>query len=194
MTEEQLKERKEALLAVVESPAYVPMKLKEIAMLLDVPRERREELKEVLDALVAEGKVSLSKRGKYKKPEAFLLTGSFFGHEKGFGFVAVEGREQDIFIPADKTGGAMHKDVVQVTAEPVQAGRRAEGAVVRVLERANSTLVGYYQKSNVYGFVVPDNKKISEDIFIPQGRDRGAVSGHKVVVRITDYGDRKSVV
>ena len=70
MTEELLKERKEAMLALINDPTYVPMKIKELAMLLDVPREKRDELKEVLDALVADGKVGLSKRGKYGKPEA----------------------------------------------------------------------------------------------------------------------------
>ena len=69
MTEEALKERKEGLLALMEDPSYVPMKLKELSMLLNVPRERREELKEVLDALIADGKIVLSKRGKdvYKR-------------------------------------------------------------------------------------------------------------------------------
>lgn len=188
MTEELMKQRKEMLTALMQEPTYVPMKLKELAMLLDVPREQREELKEVLDALVAEGKVGLSKRGKYGKPEAFALVGTFTGHAKGFGFVTVEGQDQDYYIPADKTGGAMHGDRVQIAAGAVYPGRRTEAAVVKVLEHANQTLVGYYQKSKNFGFVVPDNQKIAQDIFIPQGKDMGAVTGHKVVVRITDYG------
>ena len=188
MTEELMKQRKEMLTALMQEPTYVPMKLKELAMLLDVPREQREELKEVLDALVAEGKVGLSKRGKYGKPEAFALVGTFTGHAKGFGFVTVEGQDQEYYIPADKTGGAMHGDRVQIAAGAVYPGRRTEAAVVKVLEHANQTLVGYYQKSKNFGFVVPDNQKIAQDIFIPQGKDMGAVTGHKVVVRITDYG------
>lgn len=160
-------------------------------MLLNVPREQRDELKEVMDALVAEGKVGLSKRGKYGKPEAFALVGTFTGNAKGFGFVTIEGQEQDIFIPADKTGDALHGDKVQIVASAARTGRRAEGAVIRVLERANETLVGYYQKSKNFGFVIPDNQKISADIFIPQGKDMGAVNGHKVVVRLTDYGGER---
>lgn len=191
MTEELLKQRKEMMLQLIQDPTYVPMKLKELAMLLDVPRERRDELKEVMDALVAEGKVGLSKRGKYGKPEAFALIGTFTGNAKGFGFVTIEGQEQDIFIPAGKTGGAMHGDKVQIVASAAQTGRRAEGAVIRVLERANETLVGYYQKSKNFGFVIPDNQKINADIFIPQGRDMGAVNGHKVVVRLTEYGGER---
>lgn len=191
MTEELLRQRKENILSVIESPAYVPMKIKEIAMLLGIPREQREELKEVLDALVADGKVGLSKRGKYGKPENFALIGTFSGHTKGFGFVAIDGQEQDVYIPADKTGGAMHGDRVQITAAAASPGRRAEGAVIKVLERANQTLVGFYQKNKSYGFVVPDNQKIGQDIFIPQGKDMGAVTGHKVVVKILDYGSER---
>lgn len=191
MTEELLEERKKRMYELVQDPTYVPMKLKELAMLLNVPREQRDELKEVMDMLVAEGKVSLSKRGKYGKPESFVLVGIFTGNAKGFGFVTIEGQDQDIYIPADKTGGAMHGDRVQITASAARSGKRAEGAVVRVLERANATLVGYYQKNKNFGFVVPDNQKIAEDIFIPQGKDMGAVTGHKVLVRITDYGGER---
>ena len=191
MTDTVLQERKNHLLALMEDPAYVPMKLKELAMLLDVPRERREELKEVLDALIAEGKIGLSRRGKYGKPERSLLTGTFSGTGKGYGFVTVEGLEQDIFIPAERTKDALHGDRVQVTAEPARPGRRPEGTILRVLERANQTLVGYYQKSRHFGFVIPDNQKIGADVFIPEGKDLGAVTGHKVVVRLTDYGGER---
>ncbi len=188
MTEELMKQRKEMLAALVQEPAFVPMKLKELAVFLDIPREQREELKEVLDVLVAEGKIGLSKRGKYGKPERFALVGIFTGNAKGFGFVTVEGQEGDYYIPADKTGEAMHGDRVQIVAGAAQQGKRAEAQVVRVLEHANETLVGYFQKNKSFGFLVPDNQKIGRDIFIPQGKDMGAVNGHKVVVRITDYG------
>lgn len=183
-----MKERKEQLLTLMKDPSYVPMKLKELAILLDVPKERREELAEVLDVLVAEGKLSLSKRGKYKIPEASVLAGIYSGTARGFGFVSIDGWQQDVFIPADKTGSAMHGDRVQICVEFQRQDRRAEGAVIRVLERTNRTVVGYYQKSKNYGFVVPDNRKLGQDIFIPQGKDFGAVNGHKVVVEITDYG------
>lgn len=188
IVENLMRERKQQLLSAIGDPAYVPMKLKELAILLDVPRERREELEEVLEALIAEGKLAVSKKGKYSIPEASVLAGVFSGTAKGYGFVAAEGQEQDVFIPAGRTGGAMHGDRVQVSVEPPQRGRRAEGTVTRVLERVNQTVVGYYQKSQNYGFVVPDNRKLGQDIFIPQGKDMGAVDGHKVVARITDYG------
>lgn len=189
MTEELLKQRKEMLVQLVHDKTYVPMKLKELAMLLSVPKEQRDELKEVLDILIAEGKIGISKKGKYGKAEEFALVGTFSGHAKGFGFVTIEGREQDVFIPADKTKGAMDGDKVQIVIEGESRGRRAEGAVLRILEHANKTVIGFYQKNKNFGFVLPDNQKLGQDIFIPQGKDMGAVTGHKVIVRITDFGD-----
>ena len=189
MTEELLKQRKEMLVQLVHDKTYVPMKLKELAMLLFVPKEQRDELKEVLDILIAEGKIGISKKGKYGKAEEFALVGIFSGHAKGFGFVTIEGREQDVFIPADKTKGAMDGDKVQIVIEGEARGKRAEGAVLRILEHANKTVIGFYQKNKNFGFVLPDNQKLGQDIFIPQGKDMGAVTGHKVIVRITDFGD-----
>ena len=189
MDRELLEERKRQIEALFGDPAYRPMKVKEMAILMDIPKSRRNELQEVLDALVAEGKAGVSKKGKYGKPDAFTFTGLFSGTQKGFGFVTVEGWEEDVFIPPDRTGGALHGDRVQITVEDGKRGRRSEGTVVRVLERANREIVGYYQKNKNFGFVVPDNQKIGCDLFIPQGKDMGAVSGHKVVARITDYRD-----
>ena len=188
MTEELLKQRKEMLTDLVNDKTYVPMKLKELAVFLNIPKHQREELKEVLDILISEGKVGISKKGKYGKPDESSPIGIFCGHAKGFGFVTIEGREQDIYIPAEKTGGAMHGDRVQIVVETENSGRRPEGAVVRILEHANKTVVGFYQKNKSFGFVLPDNQKLSQDIFIPQGMDMGAVTGHKVVVQITDFG------
>ena len=189
MTEELLKQRKEMLVQLVHDKTYVPMKLKELAMLLSVPKEQRDELKEVLDILIAEGKIGISKKGKYGKAEEFALAGTFSGHAKGFGFVTIEGREQDVFILADKTKGAMDGDKVQIVIEGEARGKRAEGAVLRILEHVNKTVIGFYQKNKNFGFVLPDNQKLGQDIFIPQGKDMGAVTGHKVIVRITDFGD-----
>ena len=189
MTEELLKQRKEMLVQLVHDKTYVPMKLKELAMLLSVPKEQRDELKEVLEILIAEGKIGISKKGKYGKAEEFALAGTFSGHAKGFGFVTIEGREQDVFIPADKTKGAMDGDKVQIVIEGEARGKRAEGAVLRILEHVNKTVIGFYQKNKYFGFVLPDNLKLGQDIFIPQGKDMGAVTGHNVIVRITDFGD-----
>lgn len=202
MEKELLEQRKQILTELMDDKAYVPMKAKELAILLNIPKSQREDLMEVLDALVAEGRIGVSKKGKYGKAETFSVNGIFSGHPKGFGFVTVEGMEQDVFIPEDKTGAALHGDRVQIVVEPDSrmsgsrsgmgsGGRRAEGSVIRVLEHANQEVVGYYQKNKNFGFVIPDNQKLAKDIFIPQGCDMGAVTGHKVVVKITDFGSEK---
>lgn len=131
MTELLMKQRKEGMLALIEDPTYVPMKLKELAMLVGIPKEQRGELQEVMDELVAEGKVGVTKRGKYGKPEIVSLIGMFSGNARGFGFVTIEGQDQDIFIPGDKTGGALHGDKVQIVMGPparqTPGGRRHQG-------------------------------------------------------------------
>ncbi|MCI9148370.1 MAG: ribonuclease R [Hungatella sp.] len=180
------------LLKLFEEKSYVPMKLKELAVFLDIPKSGRDDLKEVLDGLLEEGKIGVSKKGKYGKARDFARVGMFTGHARGFGFVTVEGFEQDIFIPGEKTAGAMNGDKVQVAVEENHTkGRRPEGFIVQILERANKTVIGYYQKNKSYGFVLPDNQKLNQDIFIPQGKDMGAVTGHKVVAKITDYGGER---
>ena len=98
----------------MDEKAYVPMKAKELAMLLDIPKSQRGELQEVLDELTAEGIIGISKKGKYAKPETFSVNGIFGSHLRGFGFVTVEGMDQDVFIPEEKTGAALHGDRVQI--------------------------------------------------------------------------------
>ena len=117
---DKFEERKNTIYALICDDLYVPMKVKEIAILLDIPKTSRAELQEVLDALVAEGKVEVSKKGKYAKAQSRTLTGVFESNARGFGFVRVEGEDEDIFIGKDDRGGAIHNDTVQVqiTASP----------------------------------------------------------------------------
>lgn len=190
MEKEQLKKRKKIIYELICDSLYVPMKLKEMAMLLSVPKERRKELEEALNALIEDGKVELSKRGKYSKASGNLRVGTFTGHAKGFGFVTVEGEDEDIYISADKVNGALHKDVVQVSIDESSSGRRREGSVVKVISRGLSCIVGTYASSKTFGFVIPDDPKIALDVFVPVERSKGAVSGHKVVVKIIDYGKK----
>ena len=172
---------------------YVPMKIKELAIVLGVKKEDRPQLEQILEELMAEGRIERSKRGKFSKSEVKKMTGTFQAHPKGFGFVSVEGQQEDIFIPESETHGAMHMDTVEISVSPVADGRRREGSVLRIMERGMQQLVCTYEQSKTFGFAVPDNPKFGSDIFIPQERAKGAVSGHKVVVEITDYGkkDRK---
>ena len=193
MDREQFEKRKKMIYELICDELYVPMKIKEMAILLSVPKEKRQELQEVLDALIAEGKIEVSKKGKYTKAEGNYITGTFTSHQRGYGFVTIEGEEEDIFIPAEDTGGAFHKDVVQITVSSAVTGRRREGKVVKILSHGITQVVGTYENSKNFGFVVPDDPKINKDIFVPRERSKGAVSGHKVVAEITDYGkkDRK---
>lgn len=190
MEKEQFEKRKKVIYDLICDDLYVPMKIKEIAMLLSVSKERRGELEEVLGALQKEGKIQVSERGKYSKASGNLRTGAFTAHAKGFGFVTVEGEPEDIFIPADKTGGAFHQDVVQIAVDASSSGKRREGSVVKIISHGLSRVVGTYMSCKTFGFVVPDDDKIGQDIFVPSERSKGAVSGHKVVVKVTDYGKK----
>ena len=188
MEKKSLEERKKIIYDLICDSHYVPMKQKELAILLQVPREQRQELVEVLDALLADGKIQLSKRGRYSKAETKTVVGTFTSHAKGFGFVSVEDREEDIFIGENDTGDAFLGDTVEVALKGKNSEKRQEGVVVKVLAHTITEVVGTFEKSKNFGFVVPDNQRITCDIFIPLERTKGAVTGHKVVAEITDYG------
>ena len=168
---------------------YVPMKIKELSIVLGVSKQDRPVLERILTELIGEGKIEITKRGKYHKSQVKLLVGTFTSHPKGFGFVTIEDMDEDVFIPADKTLDAMHKDTVEIQVISGKApGKRAEGVVTKIVERGMKTVVGTYESSKNFGFVVSDDPKFSKDIFIPLERSKGAVAGHKVVVEITSYG------
>ena len=130
----------------------------------------------------------MTSKGKYIKSEGKYLIGTFTAHARGFGFVSIEGEEEDIFIPESQVHGAFHMDTVQVAVTSENSGKRREGTITKIISRGTTRIVCTYEKSKTFGFAVPDNPKFGSDIFIPQERSKGAVSGHKVVVEITDYG------
>ena len=182
--------RKKLICELMEDAMYAPMKEKELAVFLQVSAQEREEFRKVLDELLDEGRLEVTKRGRYKKPEEKVVTGMFTGSQKGFGFLEAEGREEDLFIPESKTGGAFPGDTVQAVVLPGRRGKRQEAEVIKIVERGIRQLVGTFEKNRGFGFVVPDNVKIPSDIFVPLERSKGAANGHKVVVEITDYGGR----
>lgn len=190
MNREIFKERKKKIYEFMCNDLYVPMKEKELAILFQVPKEQRLELKEVLEVLLEEGKIEISKRGKYSKAQDHLVTGVFESNQKGFGFLRMEGEEEDIFIPEPEVNGALHLDTVQIKIVAEKRGKRKEGSIVKIIERGSDKIVGTYESSKNFGFVVPDNQKILKDIFIPLENSKGAVAGHKVVCEITDYGKK----
>lgn len=184
--------RKKVIYDFICDDLYVPMKLKEIAMVLGVPKEQKEELKKVLDTLVEDGKITLSKRGKYTKGQTKRFTGVFQAHPRGFGFVIREGVDEDVFISEENINGAFQGDEVEfIITKSSEAGRRTEGKVVRILSHSTTKIVGLYEKCKSYGFVRPDNQRILSDIYIPEGKEKGAMTGHKVVVSLTSYGGER---
>ena len=206
------KKRKKLIYDIMCCKEYVPMRAKELAVLLEIPAGKREELHKVLDELLKEGKISINKRGRYeavrgkenrskeknskeknrKERKQNNLTGTFIGNAKGFGFVRPENEEEeDIFVSEENIGNAFHMDTVQVQIlREGSSEHRREGAVIKVLEHGMETVVGTFEKSDSFGFLVPDNRKIAKDIFIPLEHTKGAVTGDKIVAQIRSYGSK----
>lgn len=186
--DQTFEKRKKVIYDFICDDLYVPMKIKEIAVVLQIPREQRDELKEILDALVEEGKIALSKRGKYSKGKTERLKGIFQANPRGFGFITLENEGDDVFVPEENINGALQGDEVEFIITGTPGGRRREGRVVRVLSHSVTHIVGLYEKNKNYGFVRPDNQRYLTDIYIPEGKSMDAISGHKVVVELTSYG------
>ncbi len=191
MNGNNFEQRKKTICDLMASDLYVPMKEKELAVVLQVAKNDREELKKVLEALLLERKIQISKRGKYSICDTTDLVGTFISNAKGFGFVEIEGQKEDYYVPEIYTNGAFHRDTVRIELLPAKSGKRQEVKIVEIISRGMTQLVGTFQKSQNFGFVVPDNGKVSSDIFIPREKCKGAVDGHKVVVELTDYGDER---
>lgn len=187
---ENFERRKKIVYDFICSDLYVPMKIKELVIMLEVSKSDRPQLECILEELIEEGKITLSKRGKYSKAEIVQKTGTFTAHPKGFGFVTIDGEEEDIFIPPTEVNGALHTDTVEIAVTPASVGRRREGKVLRIVERGMKQVVCTFEQSKNFGFGVPDNPRFGNDIFIPLERSKGAVSGHKVVVELTSYGGK----
>ncbi|WP_373598975.1 ribonuclease R [Paraclostridium bifermentans] len=189
-------ELKAKLIGLVSEAAYNPLKKEELAMIFDIHHTEMPMFYNFLDELVEDGYLILTKKGKYTSPNQMgLFVGKLISHKKGFGFVeSDEEYKQDLFIPADSLNGAMHNDrvIAEITAEATDE-KRAEGRIIKVVERAITDVVGTFQNCKNFGFVVPDNKKFNKDIFVPKKFFNGARENDKVVCRITQWPteDRK---
>ena len=126
---------------------------------------------------------------KKKNKKNQKLEGIFIANEKGYGFIEVEDDEkEDFFVPSKSTNGALDGDVVQfVMYKQKTNDRRAEAKVVKILRREKETVVGVFQKSKNFGFVVPDDKRFQTDIFISKKNSKNAKNLDKVVVKIIKY-------
>lgn len=169
---------------------YIPMKIKEMAVVLRVTPEQRQELRRILDVLMEEGKITVSKRGKYSLARTVPLKGKFQANARGFGFVLPEDGTEDVFIPEEERNGAFEGDQVEYIITSTPQGKRRQGRIIKILSHTVTQIVGLYEKEKGFGFVRPDNQKYFCDIYIPQGKEAGAMSGHKVVAKITSYGSK----
>ncbi|WP_203364536.1 ribonuclease R [Bacillus sp. REN10] len=188
--EQETKQYVEQLLTYMKEESYKPLTVKELEEALGI--EDSSDFKEFVKALVymeEKGLVVRTRANRYGLPEKMnLIRGKISGHAKGFAFLlAEEPGMDDIFIPPHETNGALNGDIALVRVTSETSGSRREGTVVRILERGKSEIVGTYTDSKHFGFVIPDDKKFASDIFIPKEVTKGAIEGHKVVVKITSY-------
>lgn len=179
---------KERLLGLINDPAYTPLKKEELALIFDIHPTEMPMFYNFLEELEEDGYIGKTKKGKIASPKSMgYFVGKFVAHRKGFGFVeSDEEYTQDLFIPAADVNGAMHNDrVVAEITKPATDERRAEGAIIKVLEREITKVVGEFQSNKTFGFVIADEKKFNQDIYISKKYFSGAKDGDKVVVQIT---------
>ncbi|MEJ8307339.1 ribonuclease R [Saccharibacillus sacchari] len=186
----------EMLLGFMREDAYKPMTYQELEQHFGIEdAETFREFMNMLNSLEEDGEVVLTRTQRYGVPERMdLLRGRLQTHAKGFGFLIPEDREHaDVYINASDMLSAMNGDTVLIRiASRRSSNGRMEGEVVRIVKRAVTQIVGTYQDEESFGFVLPDDKRITRDIFIPAGRAGGAINGQKVVVRIISYPDGRA--
>lgn len=180
----------ERLLSFMKEEAYKPLTVEELEEAFQL--EDADEFKKLiitLNKMEEKGLIVRTRANRYGVPEKMnLIRGTLVGHARGFAFVEPdEPGFDDVFIPPGELNHAMHGDKVLVRLSPKTSGARQEGTVIRILERGITEIVGTFTESKNFGFVIPDDKKIVNDIFIPKNASNGAVEGHKVIVRLTSY-------
>ncbi|MDT8717889.1 ribonuclease R [Clostridium sp. 19966] len=172
---------------------YRPMDLFKLADILGVADVDIKILRKMLKAMEKEGVILKNSNEKYGLTDKMgIIKGKFQGNQRGFGFLIPYEERDDLFIPANAVNGAMNGDIVlaKITSEAIH-GKRIEGEIIKVLERANQTLVGVYEDSKNFGFVVADDKRIYNDIFIPKGEKNHAKNGDVVIIEITRWPEAR---
>lgn len=180
----------EEILEYMRTEAYKPLTANELEEIFEITDA--EDFKVLIKALVQmeeRGLVVRTRSNRYGLPEKMnLIRGILSGHAKGFAFLLPDEEGiDDVFIPPHEKNGAMNGDHVLVRVTSSRQNGKKEGTVVRIIERSNDKVVGTFSKSKHFGFVLPDDKKFSSDIFIPKEADMGAVDGHKVIVKLTEF-------
>lgn len=187
-------EMKNKLLSFMKEDAYKPLSYDELLWEFQGEFGNASEFDEVLNSLLEDGSIILTKKNKYGVTERMnMIPGRIQGNKKGFGFLIPDNKEiKDLFIPAENLNGAMNNDrvIVRLTAGEI-GSKKSEGEVVKILKRANEKVVGTFESSKGFGFVVPDDPRIYQDIFISKSDFNGAKDGYKVVVQITQWPEGK---
>ena len=188
---------KESIVTYIENEAVRPLSEEELAEALGAESvEQLVQLKTFLKELEDEGVLVLSRKNRYGLPEQFnLLKGKISRHPKGFGFLISENPElEDLYIHASDLNGALNGDkVIARIKRPAgfdaRTGTkfRAEGEVIRILARNVQHIVGTFESSKHFAFVIPDDKKFGSDIFISKDNFNGARNGMKVLVEIITW-------
>lgn len=184
---------REVLISFMKEKAYKPMSLKELSKIFGIGKKESKEFAILLNEMEKDGEIIKNRAELYGIPERMgILKGVFAANQKGFGFVIVEEDRPDIFIPASNVSSAMNNDIVLVKIlKDENNGKKSEGEIIRIVERKNKKLVGIYEDSRNFGFVVPDDKKIGQDVFISKNDRNGARTGQIVVVEITSWPEKR---
>jgi ribonuclease R len=181
---------REIIIEFMEEKNYKPMLKEELAVHFDIGKGELKEFYKILDSLEKEGIIIRNNKDKYGLIKSdYLVVGVLQGHERGYGFVIPHDKtKDDIFIPAENMNSAMHGDtVVANILKRQEADRRMEGEIVRILDRANTTVIGTFEDNGHFGFLIPDDHRLAYDIFIPKAHTGGAKDKQKVIVEITKW-------
>lgn len=184
----------EHLLDFMREKAYKPMTEGELISALNIDPRETDLLLKTLNYLEKQGLVVKNRRGKYGVPEKMnLIVGKLEGHPGGYAFLLPDDPEiDDIYISREDMNGAMHGDRVLVRPKiAAKANSKAEGEVIRILQRALKTVVGTVERGKHFSFVVPDDKRIFYDLYVPKDKTIGAKNGQKVVAKITEWPEKR---
>ncbi|NLM45178.1 MAG: ribonuclease R [Firmicutes bacterium] len=184
----------EKILDYMREVAYKPLKIEELAHELGIADKKEiKRFHKLLEEMEQAGKIIKTRYGRYGVPEKMnLVVGKLQGNQAGFGFVIPDNPDlPDVFIPASQMNGAMHNDHVVARLVKGGRGKSTEGEIIRILKRRSALLVGRYEAGKHFGFVVPDDQRIFQDIFIPKAEAKGLKNGMKVQVRITRWPEKR---
>lgn len=183
--------KEDIILEFMKDENYTPMKAKEIAMLLGVPKKEYNEFNQILKTLEENYKIVKNRKNRYRLIGDNFQEGIYRKNQKGFGFVKIDGKEDEIYISKENSMNALNGDKVLVEIiEEKNKIKNAEGKIKKIIKHEKDTVVGTFQKSDNFGFVVPDDKSLGTDIFISKNNFGKVRNGYKVLVQITKYPER----